>query len=170
MQKPLASFGLAFLIWLIFLSAVSLTIFKEFSKPQIALEIDAQMLGEIVEEKKPAKKSAEKTPKNDKSSDLKTAEKISSHDHHIADEAKKLAPIFNPLPQIPDDLRDEAFESSATARFFISSDGVVLRVELIAPSNNPRLNFLLLKSLKKWRFASTGKTSTQDIHVNFLVK
>lgn len=170
MQKPLLSFGLALLIWLIFLSAVSLTIFKEFAKPQITLEIDSQMLGEVFEERKPTKKSEEETPKNDKSSDLKTAEKTSSHDHHIADEAKKMAPIFNPLPQIPDDLRDEAFESSATARFFISNDGMVLRVELIVPSNSPRLNFLLLKSLKKWRFPRDNSPSTQDIRVNFLVK
>lgn len=170
MQKPLTSFAFATLIWLIILSSFSLSIFRKSPIPQIMLEIDAQMIGEVVEEKKPAKKSNIKTPKIDKSSDLKTAKKALQHDHHFVESEKKLAPVFNPLPQIPDDLREEAFASEAIARFYISDEGAVLRVELIKPCANPKLNLLLLKSLRKWRFASSSTESTQDIRVNFLVK
>jgi hypothetical protein len=170
MQKPLTSFAFAILIWLIILSGFSLSIFRKSPSPEIALEIDAQMIGELVEERKPAKKSNLKTLKADKSSDLKTAKKVFQHDHHFAETKEKIAPIFNPLPQIPDDLREEAFASEAIARFYISSEGVVLRVELIKPCASPKLNFLLLKSLKKWRFANSATKSTQDIQVNFLVK
>jgi outer membrane biosynthesis protein TonB len=170
MQKPLTSFVFATLVWLVVLSGFSLSIFKKSPSPKIALEIDAQMIGEVAEEKKPAKKSNIKTPEIDKSSDLKTAKKALQHDHHFVETAKKLAPIFNPLPQIPDDLREEAFASEAIARFYISNEGAVLKVELIKPCANPKLNFLLLKSLRKWRFANGSTESTQDIRVNFLVK
>jgi len=59
--------------------------------------------------------------------------------------------IFRPMPQIPDDLRNIAFKFSARARFNIAADGSV-KVELIKPTPNPRLNRILLDSLKKWRF------------------
>ena len=170
LQKPLTSFSFAVLVWLIILVSFSLSIFKKSPIPQITLEIDSQMIGEIAEERKPEKKSNTKTLKIDKSSDLKTAKKSLQHDHHFVENSKKLAPIFNPLPQIPNDLREEAFASEAIARFYISNEGAVLRVELIKPCANPKLNFLLLKSLKKWRFANSPKESTQDIRVNFLVK
>lgn len=59
--------------------------------------------------------------------------------------------ISRPMPQIPDDLRNIAFKFSARARFNIAADGSV-KVELIKPTPNPRLNRILLDSLKKWRF------------------
>jgi protein TonB len=78
--------------------------------------------------------------------------------------------IYQPLPTIPDDLRDEAISSVAIARFHINPDGTVT-VELIKPTANPRINRLLLSTLKTWKFfpaMQDGKPipSTQDIKVN----
>ena len=56
--------------------------------------------------------------------------------------------IIRPMPQIPDDLRDEAFNSIALARFRIAVDGTA-EVELAKATPNPRLNRILLDSLRK---------------------
>ncbi|APR35468.1 energy transducer TonB [Paraburkholderia sp. SOS3] len=81
--------------------------------------------------------------------------------------------ILQPLPSLPDDLREDAFQAVATARFSVHRDGSV-DVELIKPTHNPRLNQLLLDALKKWRFFPAMKDgqaieSTQDIRVHFNV-
>ena len=77
--------------------------------------------------------------------------------------------IVRPMPQIPDDLREEAFNSAALARFHIAVDGSV-KVELAKPTPNPRLNRVLLDSLRKWRFMPAIKNgkpveSTEEIVV-----
>ncbi|NNM69002.1 MAG: TonB family protein [Gallionella sp.] len=61
---------------------------------------------------------------------------------------------------------------SAVARFQIAADGTTT-VELIRPTQNPRLNRLLLDTLRNWRFAPAmqdGKpvasTKDQVIRVN----
>jgi len=77
--------------------------------------------------------------------------------------------IVRPMPQIPDDLREEAFSSAALARFHITVDGSV-SVELAKPTPNPRINRILLESLRKWRFMpaiKNGKpvSSTEEIVV-----
>jgi len=82
--------------------------------------------------------------------------------------------IFKPMPQIPDDLRDVVFSSTALARFHIAIDGSVT-VELARPTPNPRLNRILLNSLNKWRFIpaiKNGKAvaSTEEIVVKIEVK
>ncbi len=82
--------------------------------------------------------------------------------------------IVQPMPQIPDDLRAEVFNFSALARFHIAVDGSV-KVELAKPTPNPRLNRILLDSLKKWRFIPAirnGKpvASTEEIVVRMEVK
>ncbi|WP_283744760.1 energy transducer TonB [Sideroxydans sp. CL21] len=59
--------------------------------------------------------------------------------------------IAKPLPAIPDDLRQDAMNEVATARFHIAVDGSVT-VELVKPTQNPRLNRLLLGTLKFWKF------------------
>ncbi|MDQ6953585.1 MAG: TonB family protein [Mariprofundaceae bacterium] len=59
--------------------------------------------------------------------------------------------IAKPMPQIPDELRQDALNETAVARFHIAIDGTAT-VELINPSQNPRLNRLLLATLKHWRF------------------
>ena len=82
--------------------------------------------------------------------------------------------IVRPMPQIPDDLREEAFNFAALARFHIAIDGSVV-VELVKPTPNPRLNRILLDSLKKWRFIPAIKNgkpvaSTEEIVVKIEVK
>lgn len=81
--------------------------------------------------------------------------------------------ISQPLPELPDDLREQAYQTVATARFAIHTDGSV-DVELIKPTPNPRLNQILLEALRKWRFfpamqAGHPVESRQDIRVHFNV-
>jgi len=176
MHKPFFSFFAATLIWFLLTLIFFVTISKKLEISESAIELDAQTFGEISQvEKLPQKKSLAKKPQIDKSSDLKKGEpETAPHHHHFEENSKNLskktAAIFNPLPQIPDELRSEAFKSEAIARLYISSDGAVLKVELLKPCANPTLNKLLLKSLAKWRFAPSQTESTQDINVNFLVK
>lgn len=81
--------------------------------------------------------------------------------------------IAQPLPELPDDLRDQAYQTVATARFMIHADGSV-DVELVKPTPIPRLNQILLEALRKWRFFPAMQTghpveSRQDIRVHFNV-
>ncbi|MCC8393014.1 TonB family protein [Paraburkholderia sp. MMS20-SJTR3] len=81
--------------------------------------------------------------------------------------------IAQPLPTLPDDLREQAYRTVATARFTIHVDGSV-DVELLKATPNPRLNGLLLESLRRWRFFPALRDghaveSTQDIRVHFNV-
>jgi protein TonB len=81
--------------------------------------------------------------------------------------------ISQPLPELPEHLREQAYQTVATARFMIHVDGSV-DVELIKPTPNPRLNQILLESLRKWRFfpamqAGHPVESRQDIRVHFNV-
>lgn len=59
--------------------------------------------------------------------------------------------LFAPTPSIPDDLRDEAFEAVALVHFKVSYNGDV-QVSLTRPTSSPRLNEMLLDTLKQWRF------------------
>jgi protein TonB len=59
--------------------------------------------------------------------------------------------IFAPTPEIPDDLREQVFESVAVAHFKVGYDGVV-EVSLTKPTENPQINQMLLDALKQWRF------------------
>ncbi len=130
----------------------------------IVLTIDAAMVGEVDKEKKSVENFLAK-----KGDQKKNEEKFSAQENQNAVQ-KKVIPLFNPLPKIPDDLREEAFSSEATARFHVASNGSVANVELIKPCQNPRLNNLLLKSLKSWKFESSSAGFTQDIRVTFSVE
>lgn len=82
--------------------------------------------------------------------------------------------IIRPMPQIPDDLREGEFDFVASARFHISADGSAT-VELAKPTPNPRLNQVLLNSLRNWRFIPAIKNgkpiaSTEEINVRLEVK
>lgn len=81
--------------------------------------------------------------------------------------------ISQPLPELPDDLREQSYQTVATARFAIHVDGSV-DVELVKPTPSPRLNQILLETLRKWRFfpamqAGHPVESRQDIRVHFNV-
>lgn len=77
--------------------------------------------------------------------------------------------IYQPVPKIPDDLRDEAISLVAVARFHIKPDGSA-DVELIKATSSPRINQLILNTLRTWKFfpaLQEGKpvASVQDIKV-----
>jgi periplasmic protein TonB len=83
-------------------------------------------------------------------------------------------PILQPLPVIPDELRQDAMNETATARFHVAADGSAT-VELIKPTQNPRLNRLLLDSLKHWKFIPVIKegkpvASTEVLVIRVQVK
>ncbi len=59
--------------------------------------------------------------------------------------------IYAPVPVIPDDLREEAFQTEAVASFKVSYEGDV-EVTLVKPTTNPRLNQILLDTLRQWKF------------------
>jgi protein TonB len=164
MTRPFISFAIAFFAWFLLLVIFYFTVFKESEAPPVSITIDARMVSENEQqEKKSAKNFATKEVGKEK---LQKKETAASQDSV----AQKQLPLFSPLPKIPDELRDEAFNSAAVARFYIAVDGSVLNVELIHPCNNPRLNQMLLNSLKTWQFVANGQTYTQEIRVIFEVK
>ena len=59
--------------------------------------------------------------------------------------------IYAPVPKIPDDLRENVFEAIAVAHFEVTFNGIA-KVSLAKPTSNPRLNTILLDTLKEWRF------------------
>ena len=184
MKKPFTSFAVGLAIYFLLLAIFAFAFFKKFAAPQVSLEIDAALIGEVAQHEK-SKSKMEQEKDLQKISDQKNADKKSQEEKLEPNEAKsdkeeegeskkitaqKLPPVFQPLPEIPDELRFEAFHSKAVARFYIDAAGNVVRVELIKPCNNPKLNQLLLKSLKRWKFASSRTGVTQDIAVTFKVE
>lgn len=58
---------------------------------------------------------------------------------------------YAPIPEIPDDLREEVFETEAIAHFVVETDGST-QVTLSKPTASDRLNQIVLATLRKWRF------------------
>jgi periplasmic protein TonB len=82
--------------------------------------------------------------------------------------------IFNPLPKIPDELRDRASSAEALARFDIRPDGTA-SVELVTPSPDPLLNRVILETLRTWRFfpaTENGRpvASSQEVRIRLEVR
>ncbi len=160
MNYPKLSFGIALIIWffLVFFAANFLVKSTKIIPPSLEIEASS-LLNEFHQ--------------NDKSATKKSNQKELQHDLLNANtnsNSKNIIPLYQPLPAIPDELRQEAFNSYAIARFNIAPDGSIAFVELIKPCNNPKLNQLLLKSLKNWKFPAKNEASNQDIRVNFEVK
>lgn len=177
MKYPFASFTAAFLIYFFLIAAFALAIFKKSEMPQVSLTIDAEMIGNVIQHEKSREKTSASGKKlskeNNREEKLEPDEAAHNKESKHIDQkniSQKLAPLHQPLPQIPDDLRYEAFNSFAIARFHIDEQGSVVRVELVKPCNNPKLNQLLLKSLKEWKFQPSKIATTQDIRVNFKVE
>ena len=59
--------------------------------------------------------------------------------------------LYAPTPQIPDDLRENIFSALAIAHFVVDREGQV-QVTLVQPTSNPRLNQVILASLRTWKF------------------
>jgi protein TonB len=82
--------------------------------------------------------------------------------------------IFQPSPQIPEDLRRENLNLIAIARFRVAPDGTAT-VELVQPTPNLELNRALLEALKRWRFFpaiqdGSAVASTIDIRIPISVR
>ena len=162
MNYPRSSFFIALLILILTSFLVSFFLTKKVDITPVSLEIEADMLQNDSSHQEIKSAGIKKSSQVVKNHDLLNADSNSRE--------KNSAPTYHPLPEIPDDLRQEAFSSYATARFYINGNGLVENVELIKPCNNPKLNHLLVKSLRNWRFSAREKNWSQDINVNFEVK
>jgi protein TonB len=81
--------------------------------------------------------------------------------------------LSQPMPVLPDDLREQGYQLTAVARFKVHADGT-FDVELVKPTQNPRLNQILLETLHRWRFFPAMENghpveSDQDVRVHFSV-
>ncbi len=59
--------------------------------------------------------------------------------------------LYQPMPEIPDSLRNRNIDLIAVARFRVAADGSA-QVELIQSTPEPTLNSALLDTLVTWRF------------------
>ncbi|MGH8012372.1 MAG: energy transducer TonB [Candidatus Binataceae bacterium] len=64
--------------------------------------------------------------------------------------------VYAPIPQVPDELRENTLQTVALAHFVVTSDGVA-QVSLVRPASSPQLNAILLQTLRKWRFYPARK-------------
>jgi protein TonB len=69
----------------------------------------------------------------------------------LGNDASGARALYAPTPTIPDDLREDVFQAVAVAHFKVSPDGAV-EVTLAQPTSNPRLNQILLNTLREWKF------------------
>jgi protein TonB len=81
--------------------------------------------------------------------------------------------LSQPMPVLPDDLREQGYQMTAVAHFRIHADGS-FEVDLVKPTQNPRLNQILLETLHRWRFFPAMENGhpvdcDQDVRVHFLV-
>jgi protein TonB len=81
--------------------------------------------------------------------------------------------LSQPVPVLPDDLREQGYQVTAIAHFKVHPDGT-FDVELVKPTQNPRLNQILLETLHRWRFFPAMENghpveSDQDVRVHFSV-
>ena len=79
--------------------------------------------------------------------------------------------LYQPKPELPEALRDQSMHIVVRVRIHIAADGS-LQIELIKPAPDPRINQLVLNTLKTWRFfpaLQAGKpvASVQDVNVAF---
>jgi protein TonB len=82
--------------------------------------------------------------------------------------------VYQPLPEVPEELRHRAVELVAVARFRVAPDGSA-EVELMTPTPDPAFNRVLLEALRKWRFfpkIEAGKpvASAVDVRIPISVR
>lgn len=184
MLYPIRSYTLAILCYLSIIIFIGFKEKNSDKNPMISLEIEADFVGIINQHQEKSTMQKEKNinkiqlPQISKK-EFSEKQQIEPRQENKALEttnsknnleAKKIAPLYQPLPEIPLDMRNEAFSAKIIAKFYIEKDGSVSDVELLEISHNPRLNLLLLKSLKKWRFEASNQALTQIINVKFAVE
>jgi len=183
MIYPFRSYAIAILCYLSIIIFIGLNEKNSKKNPLVSLEIDADFIGLVNQHQEKStrqnekninkillpqiskKKFNEKQEIEPKQED-KALDTTNSKNNLVA---KKIAPLFQPLPEIPFEMRNEAFSTKIIAKFYIEKDGSVSNVELLELSHNPRLNLLLIKSLKKWRFEPSNQALEQIINVKFVV-
>jgi TonB family protein len=74
-----------------------------------------------------------------------------SHSQSPAGANMSARAIYQPMPEIPEELRRRNIDLVAVARFRVGPDGKAA-VELIQPTPEPTLNRALLERLQTWRF------------------
>ena len=75
--------------------------------------------------------------------------------------------LYQPTPEIPEELRRQNLEAVAVARFRVAADGCA-QVELVRPTNDTRLNQTLLSTLARWRFfpaMEQGRPVASDLEI-----
>jgi len=82
--------------------------------------------------------------------------------------------LYQPMPEIPEELRHRELAVVAMARFHVAADGSAT-VTLLQATADPRLNAALMSALQKWRFfpaMDNGRpiASTIDIRVPIEVR
>ncbi len=181
MYRPFLSYSLALLVYFCFV-LYSLNFKKnQIHQPQISLQIDAQIGDKRQQNNFHQYESSKKISKNSTTNlhsknHVESDENFNKNKNQILDkETNKnintnIKPLYQPLPEIPDELRYEAMRSNALAKFYIDNNGLVTKVELLKPSNSIKLDYLLLKSLRQWQFPPNNHPSTQEININFEVK
>jgi protein TonB len=105
---------------------------------------------------------------NDSAASSKASASASGPSRPVSQQARLLS---QPLPDLPDDLREQGYQAVAVARFTVHANGS-FDVELVKPTQNPRLNQILLATLRLWRFfpaLEEGRPveSHQDVRVHF---
>ena len=170
--KKYDQIGAIFFAFLVHLSLLILLIWPDFdqSKPNFTV-LEISMISSPKNSDSEGK-SKKTTRHHHEIQSQKTSVNVHTHHDEKFAEAgvKSIELVHNPLPKIPDDLREEAFQSEAIARFYVDAAGNVEKVDLIKPCHNPRLNNLLLKALRQWKFSPNKIASTQDVKVRFRVE
>ena len=59
--------------------------------------------------------------------------------------------LENPKPELPSDMKSEAFKTTCTARFHIEPSGK-FEVKLLDSTQNEDIDHLVVATLKKWKF------------------
>lgn len=76
---------------------------------------------------------------------------------------------FKPEPKVPDDLTDAIAGLTVAARVYVAIDGTV-RIELIQRAPDPRINKIVLDTLKQWTFlpaVQSGKAVASSVDLAF---
>lgn len=127
----------------------------------------------VAKDENPAKPAQPEADPTATSTAVEATSSASASDKTAPSAVSTARAISQPMPALPDDLREDAYQAVAVARFNIHADGTI-EVELSKPTQNPRLNALLLEALRKWRFfpamqGGHAVESHQDVRVHFNV-
>ncbi len=67
--------------------------------------------------------------------------------------------LANPKPELPSEMKSEAFKTTCTARFHIEPSGK-FEVKLLESTQNEEIDRLVITTLKKWKFKPASLDGT----------